>query len=109
MLVFLRLGAAWYALLAVLWGVIAGWSTQDPLFELMSAASFGGLFFIANYLVQLILDHGHERKRFFAVRERLNAKRIVWLTLMFWIPSAVLVSIGVWINTLVQEEITKAI
>ena len=108
MLTFLRIGAIWYALLAVACGVTIGWSTGDVSIGFGSAACFGGLFFVTNYLVQLILDHRHERQRFIRYREQLDMRRVLKLTLAFWAPSAVLVGVGVWINWLIQDQITKA-
>src|ERR1700754_1634157 len=104
MITYLRIGAIWYVLLALLGGVLIGWSTHDPLLGLGSAAALGGMLFVINYLIQLILDHRHERIRFVELRSRLDTKRIIKQTLFFWVPSAALVLLGMWINSIVQDE-----
>jgi hypothetical protein len=108
-LTFLRIGAVWYVLLAVFGGVLVGYTTDDPLIAVASAAGLGGLFFVTNYLVQLVIDHRYEGHLFWQNRAKLNIQKIAKLTMKFWLPSAALVGLGIGINSIIQDEIVNAI
>ena len=109
MLTYLRIGAAWYALLAAFCGGVVGYASHDPLVAFASALGLAGLFFVTNYLVQLVIDHQYEKRQFVEFRSMLNLKQITGRTMMFWIPSAALVLIGILINSIIQDEIVNAI
>ncbi|WP_155914741.1 hypothetical protein [Asticcacaulis sp. AC460] len=109
MLIFLRVGALPYAILAVGSGTLVGLSMESILVGVGAAAGFGGLIFIANYLVQLVLDHQHEWRRLKSLFANLPRKKIAALAFILWLPSAALVLAGLVINWQIQTRLVEAL
>lgn len=108
-LTYLRIGLLPYVVLALGGGVLVGDIMGNWGYGFAATALFGGLLFVANYLVQLVLDHRHERDRILLLADSLPTRKIVVLTLLFWLPSAMLIAAGIWINWQVQTKIKDAV
>lgn len=108
-LTYLRIGLPAYVALALGGGVLVGATMDDWGYGVAAAACFGGLLFVANYTVQLVLDHRQERSRLVLLIDRLPKWKIAGLTILFWLPSATLVVAGMAINWQIQTKISDAL
>ncbi|MHC2086602.1 AIM24 family protein [Methylobacterium sp. CM6244] len=108
MVTYLRVGVPFYGSLAIASGILIAWRTGDPLVGLVGALSFGALLFCANYPIQMVLDHRNERERLQKIWRSIGLGGILLRSVVYWLPSALLVAGGVWINSEIQTIIIRA-